>query len=70
MNIEAVVAKEEAIFECMEWMQNKIKDAIEYLMEKNKKDLEHTGLYCEGYYNALIDILYELEIEIDEECYN
>lgn len=67
--IEAVVAKEQAIFECMDWMRNEIKETIENLMEKNKEKLKQTGnnLYCEGFYNALIEIAYALEIEIDKE---
>lgn len=64
--------REIAIFETMDYMEDKIKDAIEYLMEQNKKDLEHSGdnLYCEGYRDALVSILYELEIKFDIDEYN
>lgn len=66
-DINTIEAVEKNIYECMEWMENKIRDIIENLMEQNKKDLKQTGnnLYCEGYYDALVDIVNELEIEME-----
>lgn len=66
--IEAVVAKEEAIFECMEWIEDKIKDVITSLTEQMQQELNKAGAdnnYIEGYCDALIDLMYELEIKRD-----
>ena len=65
LNIIEMIEKN--TFECMDWMENKIKDVIRSLAEFNEKSLRESGnnLYCEGYYDALIDIANELEIELD-----
>lgn len=65
--LETVEIIEKNILECMNWMENNIREAIKALMYRNEEDLKHTGnnLYCEGFYDALVEIANELEIEID-----
>lgn len=52
----------------MEWMENKIKDVVKNLMKWNDEQLDVAGAdnnYIEGYHDALIDIMNELEIEME-----
>lgn len=74
-DINTIEAVEKNTFECMEWMENKIRDIIENLMKQNDENLEHANTsYDEGYMNGihdgLLDVLNALEIETDEEYYN
>ena len=82
--MENIEQMENSIFNCMEWMENKIKNAIAKIMEENKArfydacdirdcDIElyhHDRGYAEGIHDALVEVLMELEIETDEEYYN
>ena len=57
---------EKNTFDCMEWMENKIKDVVTSLTEQMQQQLNKAGAdnnYIEGYCDALIDLMYELEIE-------
>ena len=57
---------EKNIFECMEWMENKIKDIVTSLTEQMEKEWGKAGAnnnYIEGYCDALTDLMYKLEIE-------
>ena len=68
MYTDVTVEKEKAIFECMKYMEDKIKDAVEYLTEQMQQELNKAGAdnnYIEGYCDALIDLMYELEIKRD-----
>ena len=81
---KTIEAVEKNTYECMEWMENKIKEVIENLMNKNEKrfygfserkdgDMEafmYDQGYAEGIHDALLDVLSELEIEFEEEYYN
>ena len=71
----AVEIIEKNTFECMAWMENKIKEVIERLMKQNEENLKHSNTsYDEGYmfgiHDGLLDVLKELDIETDEEYYN
>ena len=64
--IDVIEAVEKNIFECMDYMEDKIKDAVEYLTEQMQQNLNKAGAdnnYIEGYCDALIDLMYELEIK-------
>lgn len=57
---------EKNTFDCMEWMENKIKDVVANLKEQMEQQLNKAGAdnnYIDGYCDALIDFMYELEIE-------
>ena len=66
---------EKDVYECMEWMENKIKEVIDNLMKLNE---ERYGMsmgsydlgYADGIHDALIDVLIDLEISTDEVHYN
>ena len=66
MSIKETAEKEEAIFDCMKWMENKIKDTIVYMREQMWQNFNKPGAdnnYIEGYCDALLDLMDELEIE-------
>lgn len=83
-NLNTIEAVEKNAYECMEWMENKIKAVVEKLMEENKArfydacdrrdcDIElyhYDRGYAEGIHDALVEVLENLEIETDEEYYN
>ena len=65
---KTIEAIEKNTFDCMEWMENKIKDVVKNLMKWNDEQLNMAGAdnnYIEGYHDALIDIMNELEIEME-----
>lgn len=63
-----------AISDCISWMEDKVKEAAVELMEMNEMNRDTVfNNYNEGYHDALLDILTELGIdidELDEEYYN
>lgn len=66
---------EKNTYECMDYMENKIKEIIKRLMKQNEENLKHANTsYDEGYmfgvHDGLLDVLKELDIETDEEYYN
>lgn len=66
MSIKETVEKEETIFDCMEWMENKIRDTVAYMREKMQQEFNRPGAdnnYIEGYCDALLDLMDELEIK-------
>ena len=74
-DFNTIEAVERNTFECMEWMENKIRDIIENLIKQNGENLYHADTkydygYCHGIHDGLLDVLNALEIETDEEYYN
>jgi hypothetical protein len=67
-----------AISDCISWMEDKVKEAAVELMEMNEMNRDtifdsYEKGYYEGYHDALLDILTELGVdidELDEEYYN
>lgn len=67
-----------AIPDCISWMEDKVKEAAVELMEMNEMNRDtifdsYEKGYYEGYHDALLDILTELGVdidELDEEYYN
>lgn len=63
-----------AISDCISWMEDKVKEAAVELMEMNEMNRDTVfNSYNEGYHDALLDILTELGVdidELDEEYYN
>lgn len=65
---KTIEAVEKNVFECMEWMENKIKDVIENLIKQNDETWGCSGVdnsYCDGFHDALIEVANELEIDIE-----
>lgn len=74
-DLSTIEAVEQNTFECMDWMENKIKDAVETLIKQNKENFKYIATeygkgYAEGIHDGLLDLLGMLEIEIDEEYFN
>ena len=69
---KTIEAIEKNTFDCMEWMENKIKDIIGKLMKQNAENLKHINTdydrgYANGIHDGLLDVLNDLDIETDEE---
>lgn len=66
---------EENTFECMDYMEDKLRAVIEKLIKQNEENLRLSTTtrdkwYSYGYNDALVDVLNELDIENDEGYYN
>ena len=71
-NIEQI---EKNTFECMDWMENRVKNIVEDFMKMNSENLKHIETdydkgYMEGIHDGLLDLLKALDIDTDEEYYN
>lgn len=67
-NCNTIEAVEKNTFECMEWMENKIKEVVENLIKQNKEIWGGSGVdnsYCDGFHEALLEVANELEIDIE-----
>lgn len=77
-NYEQIEEIEKNTYECMNWMENKIKVAVENLMKLNDENLlcleyiesPYDRGYVNGIHDGLLDLLKALDIDTDEEYYN